>query len=72
MNAFEHDLGASRWSEMGQWAAGALRSIATIAVSALVVWIAVFAINETGLLRPEPAQPHSPAGGSPFAQVAYG
>lgn len=73
MNGFEHDIGVSRRSAAGQWAAGALRSLATIAVSALAVWIAVSAVNETGLLqRPEPAQPNSPARSSPFAQFAYG
>jgi hypothetical protein len=72
MSSFEHNLGVKRRSNAGQWAAGALRSLATIAVSALVVWIAVSAINETGLLRPAPAEPHSPAGGSPFPQIAYG
>ncbi len=72
MSSIEHDPGVSRWSVAGQWTAGALRSLATIAVSALVVWIAVFAITETGLLRPAPAQPHSPAGSSPFPQIAYG
>lgn len=73
MSSVDHSLGVKRRSEVGQWAAGALRSLATIAVSAFVVWIAVSAINETGLLqRPAPAQPHSPAGNSPFPQIAYG
>lgn len=73
MNGFEHDLGEVQSSEVWQWAAGALRSLATIAVSAFVVWIAVSAINESGLLRrPAPSQPHSPAGGSLMAQIAYG
>jgi hypothetical protein len=73
MNGFEHGLGVPRGSQLGQWTAGTLRSLATIAVSALAVWIAVSAINETGLLqRSAPAQPHSPAGSSPFPQVAYG
>ncbi len=73
MSGFEHDLGVSRWSRAGQWAAGTLRSLMTIAASALVVWIAVFAINASGLLeRPAQAEPRSPVGGSPFARVAYG
>ena len=73
MTNIEHNLGVKRRSEVAQWAGGALRSLATIAMSALVVWIAVSAINETGLLqRPAPAQPHSPAGNSPFPQIAYG
>ncbi len=73
MSSFEQDAGAPGRSNIGQWAAGALRSLATLALSALLVWFAVFAVNETGLLqRPAPAEPHSPAAGSPFAQVAYG
>lgn len=72
MSSIEHDPGVSGWSEVGEWAAGALRSLATIAVSALVVWIAVFAITETGLLQRPAPERHSPAESSPFPQIAYG
>lgn len=73
MPGLEQDLLMERQSVARQWAAGAVRALATIALSALVVWIAVSVINDSGLLRrPAPAPEHSPAGGTQVAQIAYG
>jgi hypothetical protein len=73
MRRCELELGVARRSEAGQWAAGAVRALATIGLSALLVWIAVSVINDSGLLRrPAPAPEHSPAGGTQVAQIAYG
>jgi uncharacterized protein (DUF697 family) len=72
MSSFQQGLWSVRRSGVGQWAGGTIRALAAIGLSALLVWIAVCVINDSGLLTPAPAQQHSPAGGSPFAQRAYG
>lgn len=72
MSSFGHGLEISWRSEAGQWAGGALKALATIALSALMVWIAVTVVMDSGLLRPHTPQKHSPASVSPSAEVAYG
>ena len=59
-------------SQAGQWAGGTLKALATLALSALLIWIAVTVVTDSGLLTPAKPPQHSPSGGSPSGQVAYG
>ncbi len=76
MSSLGQDAGGSWRSDAGQWASGTLKALGTLALSALLVWIAVSVVTDSGLLTPaepraEPRQ-HSPATSSPSAEVAYG
>jgi hypothetical protein len=66
----KHSLAAPRRSEAGQWAGGAMQALATIALSALMVWLLITAVNAAGLL-PRPA-PHTPDAGDAYAERAFG
>jgi hypothetical protein len=73
MNGFQHDGWVLRRSGAGQWATGALKALATIAFSALLIWIAVSVVKDSGLLAPAASAPaDSPSEGSHFARHAYG
>jgi hypothetical protein len=50
MNGFAREVWLSRWIVCRGWLIGALKSLAAIAVWALVVWAAVTAMRASGLL----------------------
>jgi len=72
MSSLGQDAQVSWRSDAGQWAGGTLKALATLALSALLVWIAVSVVTDSGLLAPAKPRPHSPAQSSPSSEVAYG
>ncbi len=52
MSSFAREESRSRWIAARAWLAGALTSLAIIAVWALVIWLCVFAMTAWGLLPP--------------------
>ncbi len=72
MSSVNHRPRGARRLNAGQWAAGAFKALAAIGLSALVVWAAVAAVRDAGLLAPFAPEPPSPTGGGPFADRGYG
>lgn len=72
MGSWGQGVGVLLRSNAGQWAGGTLKALATLALSALLVWIAVSVVTDSGLLTPAEPRQHSPAKSSPSAEVAYG
>lgn len=72
MSSLGQDAGVSWRSDAGQWAGGTLKALATIAVSALLVFIVVSVFIDSGLLTASEPVRRSPAVGSPSAAVAFG
>jgi hypothetical protein len=52
MNGFGREVWLSRWIVVREWLIGALKSLAIIAVWALVIWLGVSAMYASGLLPP--------------------
>jgi hypothetical protein len=72
MSSLRQDVGVSWRSDAGQWASGTLKALATIAVSALLVFIVVSVFIDTGLLTASEPVHRSPAVVSPSGEVAFG
>lgn len=72
MSSSGQDMGASWRSNAGQWAGGTLKALATLALSALLVFIVVSVFIDSGLLTASEPVQRSPAVGSPSAAVAFG
>jgi hypothetical protein len=72
MSSLGQGLEVSWRSEASQWAGGTLKALATIALSALMVWVVVTVVMDSGLLTTQTPEHRDPAAVSPSAEVAYG
>lgn len=72
MSSNGQNVGALWRSDAGQWASGTLKALATIAVSAVLVFIVVSVFIDSGLLTASEPDQRSPAVGSPSAEVGFG